>query len=407
MYPAWILSGYQPVMVLKNQSIQSLTKSRSAWLRKTLTVTQFVGAQFFIIATILVSKQVYYSLNKDLGYRKDAIIYFASSYGEKASKRQVLLNKLKSIPEIEQACLGGDPPASGSVSSTTMNFEDGDQKKETTVQVKYGDKDYFNLYGMKLLAGHYLEPADSVGEYVVNNSYAKFLGFLNPQDALGKMIGHSKNLHPIVGVMNDFNSKSTRAAIGPLVYSADKTGYYYFHVLLNPENRNGTEWQDAISKMQSAWKEVYPEEDFNYHFFDQSIANFYTSEQNTSKLLRWASGVAILISCLGLLGLAIYTTNQRTKEIGVRKVLGASISQIVVLLSTDFMMLILLAFLIAVPLAWWAMHSWLENFAYRTTLDWWTFVAGGLMMFLVAGIILCLRTIRAASVNPVKSLRSE
>ena len=159
--------------------------------------------------------------------------------------------------------------------------------------------------------------------------------------------------------------------------------------------------------MKKAFHEVYPNDDFDCQFFDESIAKFYKAEKNISRLLLWATGLTMFISSLGLLGLVIYITNQRTKEIGVRKVIGASVMQIIILLSRDFMRLIGLAILIAIPIAWWGSRKWLENFAYRTTLDWWLFAGGGAILLLIALAILCLRTFKAATVNPVDSLRSE
>jgi ABC-type antimicrobial peptide transport system permease subunit len=159
--------------------------------------------------------------------------------------------------------------------------------------------------------------------------------------------------------------------------------------------------------MEKEFKKIYPEEDFHYAFVDESIADFYKSEQDISRLLTWSTGLAIFISCMGLLGLAIYTTNQRTKEIGVRKVLGASVTQIVSILSKEFIRLVGIASLIAIPLSWWAMHKWLENFAYKTTLSWWVFLLGTLVMMVIALITLSIQTIRAAKANPVESLRTE
>ncbi|HUM46235.1 MAG TPA: ABC transporter permease, partial [Chitinophagales bacterium] len=320
--------------------------------------------------------------------------------------RAVLLEKLKAIPEIESVCLAGAPPAYNGTSSQTMSFEDGDKKIETTVEFKNADEDYFRLYNMKLLAGRFPKPSDTTAEYLINENYARFLGFKNPEDAVGKMLTHNHPV-PIVGVLKDFNSKSMRTAIAPLIYTSAANNYSSFHILLKPRGNDGKLWQTAISKMKDSWNQVYTEDDFEYHFYDETIASFYENEQNISRLLSWATALAILISCLGLLGLAIYTTNQRTKEIGVRKVLGATVQQIVVLLSKDFMQLIALAFVIAVPLAWWAMHKWLDNFAYRTTIDWWVFLSGGSLMLLIALTILCLRTFRAANANPVRALRSE
>ena len=180
-----------------------------------------------------------------------------------------------------------------------------------------------------------------------------------------------------------------------------------FHIALNAKDAERTSWTTTVSKIEKAYKKIYPGEEFNYQFFDESIAKFYISEQNISRLLKWATGLTIFISCLGLLGLVIYTTSQRRKEIGVRKVLGASVSQIVSLLSTDFIKLVALAIIIAVPVAWWAMHRWLEDFAYRTNFSWWIFAISGAGMFIVALLTLSIQTIRSAVANPVKSLRTE
>ena len=180
-----------------------------------------------------------------------------------------------------------------------------------------------------------------------------------------------------------------------------------FNIQLQPQDENGSRWQTTISKISKAWKEMYPEDDFEINFLDESIAKYYEAEQHISSLLMWASGLSIFISCLGLLGLIIYITNQRTKEIGIRKVIGASVSQIISLLSKDFLQLISIAFVIAVPIAWYSGHKWLESFAYRTDMTWWIFLSGGLAMIIVSLMILVLRTFKVATANPVKSLRTE
>jgi len=180
-----------------------------------------------------------------------------------------------------------------------------------------------------------------------------------------------------------------------------------FSIALQPQNEAGTAWKTTITKIEKAFKEVYPEDDFDYKFFDEDIAKYYIAEQNISSLLKWSTGLAIFISCLGLLGLVIYTTTQRTKEIGVRKVLGASVSQIVSLISKDFILLVLFAFVIAAPLAWIGMNKWLQNFAFRTEISWWIFLSGVAIMIVIALLTLGFQTIKAALANPVKSLRTE
>jgi ABC-type antimicrobial peptide transport system permease subunit len=194
-----------------------------------------------------------------------------------------------------------------------------------------------------------------------------------------------------------------------VVVERDDNTYFSstLHIALKPQSAGGDDWHRAIAGMQSSFKKLYPDNDFQYQFFDDAIAQFYASEQHTSTLLDWATGLSILISCLGLLGLAIYTTNQRTKEIGVRKVLGATVSQIVLLLSTEMAWLVVLAFVIISPVAWWAMNKWMQDFADRTAISWWIFALSGGGMLLTALFTSGFQTIKAALANPVKSLRSE
>ena len=407
-YPAVVLSSYKPVLVLKNQVFTNTGKTRRAWLRKSLTTSQFVIAQVFIMATILVSKQINYSLNKDMGFKKDAIVYFQTNfYDTISSHKAILLEKLKAIPEIQLVSLATNPPASNNTWTSTMKYMDGKKEIETDVQQKYGDTNYIKVYQLKLLAGNNLAQSDTVKEFIINKTYASILGFKQPQDAIGKYITWSDKQIPIAGVVADFNQKSLHEPIKPMAIGSWTNMERMFSVSLQPQNKSGTTWKTAISKMEKAFKEIYPEDDFDYSFFDKDIAKFYDAEQNISSLLKWATGLAVFISSLGLLGLVIFTTNQRTKEIGVRKVLGASITQIVGLLTKDFIVLVLLAFIIAAPLAAIGMHQWLQNFAYRTNISWWIFFMGGSIMVLIALLTLSIQTFKAAAANPVKSLRSE
>ena len=408
-YPALVLSNYKPVTVLKNVANANTSQSRRVWIRKTLTVSQFVIAQFFIIATLVVGKQIRYALTKDMGFKKEAIINFYAPYNYENpdNKQFVLQEKLKLIPGINKISLAGPPPANSGGSSSTMKFKKGDKEIETTVEVKQADTNYFSLYQMKLAAGRNLQPSDTTKEYVINEAYARFLGYKDPSQIIGQFVDKGNWRAPIVGVVKDFNFKSMHKAITPLVFTCQQKNHSTFHISLPDAGNNTDKWKLTIAKIETAWKEVYPEEDFNYNFFDESIAKFYKKEQQTANLLNWSAGLAIFISCLGLLGLVIYTTTQRTKEIGVRKVLGASVAQIVSLLSKDFILLVMIGFAIAAPLAWWAMNRWLEDFAYRTSISWWVFAASGLAMIVVALLTLSIQTIRSAVANPVSSLRTE
>jgi len=370
-YPALILSGYKPVLVLKNQAAGNTSKTRNTVLRKSLTVTQFVIAQFFIMATIMVSKQIYYALHKDLGYKKDAIVYINTSWKGNMARRWVFMNKIRTLPQIEQVSMGAEPPSSEDMNTTSAIYTDGKKEIKTDLQRKRGDANFINIYKIKLLAGRNFEEADTLRSLLVNRTYTRELGFKNPAEAVGKTVkfnGHDKT---IIGVVSDFYQSSLHKPYHPIGIIYDPNNSLTLHIALKPQTAAGEEWKTAIAGLQKNWKEIYPEDDFEYHFFDESIAKFYASEQKTSKLLAWTTGVSILISCLGLLGLAIYTTTQRTKEIGVRKVLGASVAQIFGMLSKEMVWLIILSLVIATPVAWWAISQWMNNFADRTAISWW------------------------------------
>lgn len=411
-YPAVLLSSYKPALVLKNQTAANSNKTRNAVLRKSLTVLQFVIAQFFIMATVLVSKQIYYALHKDLGFKKDAIIVINSPWKNRTTSRnQVFMNKLKAIPQIEMIAVGKDAPSSSSSNSTEATYKDGKKEIKINLEEKYGDKNYIDVYKIKLLAGRNLQLSDTTRGFLINTTCAKIFGFKNPKDAVGKQVDNfnGDTKMEIIGVVADFYHESLHSPIRPLAILTSKEGNNNgtFHIALKPQSAGGNDWKKAISAMESAWKEIYPEDDFEYHFFDGNIAKFYDAEQHTSILLTWATGLSVFISCLGLLGLAMYTTNLRTKEIGVRKVLGASVAQIVTLLSTELVLLIVLAFVLVTPLAWYAMHKWMQGFADRTTISWWIFILSGAGMLLAALCTLSFQTVKAAIANPVKSLRSE
>jgi predicted permease len=408
LYPALVLSGFKPVLVLKNQAYTNTSKTRNAWLRKSLTVSQFAIAQVFIMATILVSKQITFSLNKDQGFKKEAILYFNTNYYDTVpSHKTVLLEKIKAMPEVAMVSLCNNPPSSISTWSGTMKYMKGKQQVETDVQQKYGDTNYIKLYGLKLIAGTNLGASDTTNSFLINETYSKILGFKQPSDAIGKNLEWSEKKLPIVGVVADFNQRSLHEPIKPLAIGTWLNTQRNFSIALQPLNEAGTNWKTAIEKIKKAYLEIYPKDEFDFSFFNEDIAKYYVEEQHISSLLKWATGLAVFISCLGLLGLVIYTTTQRTKEIGVRKVLGASVVQIVRIITNEFMLLIIIAFIIAAPLAWMGMHKWLENFAYRTAISWWIFGMGGVIMIVIALCTLSFQTIRAATANPVKSLRTE
>jgi len=407
IYPALILSRFKPVLVLKNQGFTNSGRSRSAWLRKSLTVFQFVIAQVFIIGTLLVAKQISFAINKDLGFKKDALVYFRINGHQSTEKKSVLVDKLKAIPGVAMIGICSDPPSTNGTWTSSITYNDGKKEINENVQIKIGDTNYIRMYGLHLLAGTAVPQSDTTNAVVINENYLHILGFQDPQKAIGIQLKNFGGDPHIVGVMADFFPRSLREPIKPLLVANGTKSANVFSITLQPRTADGSNWTATLAAIGRAFREVYPNDDFDYRFVDDTIAKFYTAERNIARLLAWATALTIFISCLGLLGLVIYITNQRKKEIGVRKVIGATVMQLILLLSRDFVKLIGLAILIALPIAWWGSRKWLENFAYRTALDWWVFAAGGGVLLFIALGILCIRTFKAAAVNPVESLRSE
>ncbi len=411
LYPAYVLAKFKPALALSSQIPVFGKKSGKMQLRQVLTVSQFAIAQFFIVLTFISTQQIRYSLNKDMGFKQDAIVYFRTPFDSRQAsnqKKRVLKEELQAIPGIRQLSLAGNPPASGSTNISTMTIVKDGEEIETTVEIKQADTSYIQLYEIPLLAGRNLQQTDSIREYLVNEAYTKFLGYDNPAEIIGNTFNAGSGAgYPIVGVVADFNTKSTRAAVKPLAFRSQMARHSVFHVALENAEKNTNDWSTTIKAIENAWEKVYPEDAFSYQFFDESIAKFYKKDQQLAKLLVWSTGITIFISCLGLLGLTIFTIGQRTKEIGIRKVLGAKVSTIVLLLSKDILKLILIALIIATPFAWYASSKWLESYVYRIDIQWFVFFITGFLAVLVAFITISFQSIKAALANPVDALRSE
>jgi putative ABC transport system permease protein len=411
LYPAWIISSYTPVASLKNQVTNG--NSRTAFLRKALITFQFTASQVFILGTIIVVTQSKFMLNKDMGFKQDAIIHFYTDWDQiENGKRDVFMNKLKQIPEIEAISLG-DTPAKNGYSTNRVTYRDGKNEIKTDVHRRTVDANYVPLYGLKILAGRNIITSDTAKEFVINETYAKLLGFKKPEQAIGKMLiyesGKGGLKYPIVGVVGDFHLQSLREPIKPL-YILSETKYESgFNVKIKSAGKSADGFKTIIAKIKKAYDEVYPNSnwEFDPKFFDETIAKFYRKEEQFAQILNTATGIAIFISCMGLFGLVAFTTRQRTKEIGIRKVLGASVTQIVQLLSKDFLRLVILGIVIASPIAYWAMNKWLQDFAYRVDISWWIFALAGVMAIVIALLTVSYQSIKAALANPVKSLRTE
>jgi hypothetical protein len=380
---------------------------RGVLLRKSLTVAQFVVAQVLVLGSIIVARQVSYTLNKDLGCKKDAILVFHTPYNDPKDQKLVLFDRIRNIPQVSMVSLSSNPPASERNNTQIDVYRDGKKEIETSVISRYVDSNYMKLYGLRLLAGRPLPYSDTVQGLLINETYAHMLGFVRLEDAVGKTIINRDKPQPIYGIVADFHEKNLHEPIQPMVMGMWRAQSIWLNVGLKPQDAEGTVWAVGVANIEKAWKEVYPGEDIDYSFLDETIANFYAAEQHITHLLFWATSMSIIISCLGLSGLVLYITTQRAKEISIRKVVGASVPQLVSLLSADFLKLVFIAFAIAVPIGWYGVHEWLGGFAYKTELSGWNFLAGGLIMLVIAMFTLGLRTVKAANANPVDNLRAE
>lgn len=403
LYPAFVLSSYQPALALKNLASSGSNVSRSSFIRKGLTVFQFTFSQILIIATLAIGLQINYMLNKDLGFSSEAIVYFNTPWWENPDKRLLLKNEIEQIPEIKALSLHRDPPSSNSWSSSIFEYNNGKEIVKHEVYRKEGDSTYLKLYDIKLIAGRNLLPSDTAIEYLINETYMKQLGFTDPQEVLGKIVDKK----PIVGVVKDFHSRSLHKAIDPIAIYNWTKNYTCFGMKLHSENNTVAELKPTIDKIEKTWKKIYPDQKFEYYFMDDTIKRFYETEQRTGKLAKTATFIAVFISCLGLFGLSSFTVIQRTKEIGIRKVLGATVNSILLLLSKDFLKLVILAFILSAPVAYYVADWWLKDFAYRMDIGVWLFIVAGLASLITAFLTISFRTVSAAKADPVKSLRYE
>ncbi|MDO1451399.1 permease prefix domain 2-containing transporter [Rhodocytophaga aerolata] len=404
-YPAIVLSGYSPIKALR-KGVSSLSRqTRSAFMRKNLTVIQFALSQVFIFATLVIGGQIRHMLELDMGFDKEAIIYMHLPRQATDDGHILFTGRIGQVEGVAAASLSNSTPASNSMWTNEVHFASPAGKTPYQVQQKVGDSTYLKLYDIPILAGRNI--GNKGDETLINDTFRKKLGFTHAGQALGQTLYMMDQPYTIVGVMADFHLRPLSEAILPAMYRYDFNRYMVLNVKLQTGGKTAGEVKQTLARLEALWKEQYPDEEFTYTFLDETITKFYQTEANILKMLWVATGIAILISCLGLLGLSAFTIAQRTKEIGIRKVLGASVSQIVGLLSKDFLKVILIAFVVAAPIAWLLLSRWLEDFEYRITLQWWMFVMVGGLALLAALLTVSSQSIRAALTNPAKSLRSE
>lgn len=402
-YPAFYLSSFQPITVLKGKLASGFRKSS---FRSTLVVIQFAATIFLIIATIVVYNQLSYIQNRKLGFNKDQVLVIDNTFvlgsnvnafkEEMVKQSGVLSGTLSSFLPVSESSRSDNTYSKSAV----MDMANG-----LNMQTWYIDCDYLKTLGMEIIEGRSFSKefgTDSTG-VIINETTAKLLGYEHPVGQNLYASDDNRQLYPlhIIGVVRNFHYESLRQTVGPLCFRlGESDGAAIFKV--NAKNISG-----LMKSVELAWKKMAPGMPFSYRFLDDAFDNMYRSEQRMGKISMAFSILAILVACLGLFGLATYAAEQRVKEIGIRKVLGASVTSIVEMLSADFMKLILISALIAFPVSWWAMHTWLMSFAFRIHIAWWVYIVAGGIAFFIALTTISFQAIKAAIANPVNSLRAE
>ena len=402
-YPALVLSSFNPITALKTKL--TARSSGRITLRRGLVVLQFVIAQALIIGTLLMIRQMDFFQSTPMGFNKEALVTVPFP-GDSASRSRIhyLRDQLIAMKGVRQVSFNNTSPADQDNWWTGFRFDHAEKETKFPSISKWVDANYIPTYGLPLVAGRNITATDSVKEFLVNETLVRKLGFSNPQDVLNKEInlwnGFARG--PIVGVIKDFHQSSLKDSLSPVFMLNFAKGFNAAGIRLNGSDVPGT-----LRSIEKLWASTYPDFVYEYQFLDDKIAGFYKEEANLSRFYKIFASIAIFLSCLGLYGLASFMAAQRLKEVGIRKVLGATAANIVYLFSKEFVVLIAIAFVLSTPIAWYFVHQWLTQYVYRISISGWIFVFGGMLALLVALATVSFQAFRAAAANPVKNLRTE
>jgi putative ABC transport system permease protein len=410
LYPAFVLSSFKPISVLKGRFSSS---KKGIVFRKSLVIGQFSVTVALIVGSAIVLRQLRFMTKKELGFDMNQVLIINSPAltnwdSTFIGRANSFKEEIKKLTHVKGATTSWNVPGGDIGRSFNVRQADSATTNRFTVRHTGIDYDFMNVYGVKLLSGRNFTTADHNPDFsklhniLINKSAARLLGFASPEAAIGKTILRGEKKWDVIGVVDDYHQKSLRYPLEPIIFFPAYSTNSQISVKITPGDLSAT-----IAHIKKNYEAFFPGNVFDYTFLDENFNRQYQNEQLFSKAFGIFAGLAIFVACLGLFGLAMFSTIQRTKEIGVRKVLGASVSNIILLLSKDFIKLVFIASLIAFPVAWWVMNNWLRNFAYRITIIWWVFIAAGALAMLIALVTVSFQAVKAAVANPVKSLRTE
>ncbi|WP_108808095.1 ABC transporter permease [Aquimarina spinulae] len=402
-YPGIILARILPTLALKGKLTQKDTGGKLT--RKVLVTSQFAISIIFIVATIIIRKQISYAVNADLGFDTESIVIVEIPEDIETVKLEGLQERINTLSGVKNntACLAS-PGASSNNWGTGVRYNNRPEVEEFSISAKLADKDYLNTFNLKLVAGRNFYRTDSISEVVVNEKLAQKLGLVNSQELIGKQVEFNGATikASIVGVVADFHDRNFHETKSPVFIAPQSNAYNELAIKVYSQNAKAT-----LEGIERLWKETFPKYIYEFDFLDERVAQQYQEEQRFLLMSKLFSGLAIFISCLGLYGLISFFVAQRRKEIGIRKVLGGKVGDILLLFTQDFLKLIFVAGIVASPLAWYVMNNWLENYKYRITIDWWVFALAIGATAIITMVTISYQAIKAATVNPIKSLRIE
>lgn len=399
IYPALVLAGFQPALAVKGRiTTQSLGGFN---IRRALVVLQFAISQLLIIAAVVMTSQLNFMKKSDMGFNPDAVVILNLPDND-GEKLRTLKNRMLGIPGVEDLSFSSTTPASGSHNNSNLRYDSRQEDEKWYATIRPADAEFLEMYGIELVAGRNIQPSDTVREYLVNELVTEKLGLAMPEEAVGKNLTVWGRTAPIAGVVKNYITSSMAQGVSPVVMMSDASRFRNANVKISTAEVPGT-----LATIEKTWNELYPDHFYDYQFLDERIARFYELESILLTLIRFFCGIAIIIGCLGLYGLVTFLVARRLKEIGVRKVLGASVPGILGLFGKEFVRLILIAFVIAAPLGYLAMNGFLQTYAYAVEIGAWMFLLAILLTALIAAATVGWHSWQAARCNPAEVLKSE